>query len=442
MLLITLGYIFLGLSILVTEKVRIRNYGPDLFTFFIFMLVVQLVLPGAFLTAMKGFGEEIDVGVPFFTNVLNDLGVYEATLTFVLLLLFVFCLYVFWAIINNTVNLQRSSVSEIRISVSHLRWSLIMILGLIGMWVLVSELGSYNNLVLFRIDRTRWNDNFVVANLFSSTMTFLMLSIVGVLIFWESKTSIKFLFSLACLVVFSIMTVSRRPFVIAPLLIFFTLVFNKNKIYINKKMFIIFLAIFIPIIIFGKSILWLLAHHSDITVAAISSGNKDLLSGVTLIMSNIGISTIESWATLLYLDIPMRFGVDHLLSIARRIPDGMLGLDIDFPERMVRISTKAFVGAGRQDIPPGFIGQMWLDFRLFGPVLSSMAFCFMISVLQILYNRVCKDRAAISLFVLLIYTISLPVRSGTLDFVFSVNVFLLIILMAFIVRIKIRKVVT
>jgi len=423
------------------EKARIIKSGPDLLTFFILMLVIQMVLPGMFLTAVAGlFSGEINIGVPFMDKVLNEIGFYEIALVFILLFLFVLSLYAFWFLVNQKINLQKNYTTKIKITVSFWRWLVVMIMGLIGMWILLKELDGYNNVVFFRSDETGTRKGFVASNLFSLTTTFMMLSVVGMIMFWKKKISVKFLFSLGCFSVFALMTASRRAFMIGFLLIFFTLALWRMKIDINKSA-IIAVLLFIPIVIYGKSVLWLLAHNLDITIEAISLSSENiLLSGSTLFMANIGISTIESWATLLYLDIPLRFGIDHVLSIARRIPDGIMGLDITFPERMVRISTQAFVGSDRQDVPPGLIGQMWLDFGLFGPIIWGMFFCLIIALLQTLYNRVEKDCAGVSLFVLLIYTVSLPINSGTFDFVFSVNVFFLMMFIIFMIKIKKRRV--
>lgn len=436
MLIVTFGYILLGLFIWRIESVRIRKYGPDLFTLCIFILAIQIVFPGLFLTAVIGLNyDDFDTGVPFFNKVLTEVGLYESLLTLLLLVLFLLSLYITWFFIHSKINLHKSYVPKIRIIVSRWRWFFVMIIGLLGSLVLLKELGGYNNLVLFRTDWASPSRNFVTANLFSLTTTYMILSVLGVMIFWRKKLNVTFMLSVMLVIVFSLMTVSRRAFGIAVLLVLFTLILGRKKIYITKIS--IFIALmFIPIIIFGKRILWLFAHNSDITGSAVSSGQTDLFSGLILFVCNIGISTIESWATLLYLDIPMRLGIDHLLSIARRIPEGVLGLNIDFPERMVRISTTAFVGSHMQDVPPGFIGQMWLDFRLLGPLFWGMLFSIVISFLQIVYNRVGKDLATITLFVVLLYIICLPINNGTLDFVFSIDVFILILFIAFIIKIK------
>jgi hypothetical protein len=426
MLVITFGYILLGLFIWAIEYARIRRYGPDLFT----------VFPGIILTAAMDLSRGgFDTGVPFINRVLNDVGLYEALLVLVLLCLFVFSLYFTWFWVHSQVNLQRNCVPKIRIYVSRWRWFLVMLIGLTGMWVLLKELGSYNNLVLFRIDSSHLNRNFVTANLFSLTTTFMTLAVVGLMMFWGKKISTNFLFSLTSASVFALMTVSRRAFGIIILLVLFTFILAKKRFYITK-IIVPTALIYVPIIIFGKKVLWLLSQNADVGISTIIAVHGGLFSGLLLFVANIGTPTIESWAALLYLDIPMRFGVDHLLSIARRIPDGILGLDLGFPERIVRISTEAFVGPGRQDIPPGLVGQMWLDYGFLGPIFWGIAFGLVISFLQVLYNRTEKDLAVVSLFAIAVYTAGLPINSGTFDFVFSVNVIFLVIFIFFIIKIK------
>lgn len=435
MLFITVAYVFLGVFIWVIEKKRIRNTGPDFLFLFLFILFIQHVLPGAILTSIKSIFGPIDTGVPFFTKVLNDFGMYEAALVLILLCLFVFSLYFFWWLMNDTMAFNYN-IPIVRLSVSSWRWFLVMVLGLVGMWVLIKELGGYNSLIIFRNSSFSTDRNFITANLFSLTTTFLLLSLVGIAMFWENKKSILFLFSLFCVITFALMTVSRRAFGIAVLLIFFSSVLYNKKFYINKKIAILFAGVFFPILIFGKNLLWRISNNQEITLDS-SSG---LLGNFTKMICDIGISTVESWATLLYLDIPMRFGVDHFLSVARRIPDGLLGLDIGFPERIVRISTEVFMGIDEQDIPPGFMGQMWLDFRLIGPVFAALVFCLIISFFQLFYNSIEKSRSAVMIFVVLVFIISYPIQTGTFDFVFNSENIALFMLVLFVVKIKHHKI--
>ena len=55
--------------------------------------------------------------------------------------------------------------------------------------------------------------------------------------------------------------------------------------------------------------------------------------------SETGISVVESVGTIELIDLPPRLGSDHILSMMRIFPERTLGFEVDWPERIVRIST-------------------------------------------------------------------------------------------------------
>lgn len=440
MILVAIGYTLSGLLIWLLEFKRTRKQGPDLLTLFMVMVVIQVVLPSIILCTIKTFYGTIDTGVTFTNRVINSVGFFEIATTLVLFLLFMLSLYFSWCLMDYHLGLSRKYRPKIMISVSSVRWLMVMLMGLGGFFVLINEFGGYANLILFRTEWQSPEKTFLTANLFSLSPTFLLLSLMGLVKFREKKLSIQYIFSLVCAVSFAAMTVSRRAILIIILLLFFVKLLENRKPLVDKWM-VVFLFLSVPILLFGKSLLWRLSHQVDISSSIFSSAFDGGIGAVAKLAATIGITNIESWATLLYLHLPMRFGVDFLLSILRRIPEKSLGLDIDFPERMVRIATTAFVGSNAADIPPGFIGQMWLDFGMLGPIFWGIGFAIIIALLQLLYNTVRMERSGVICFVLLMYVVTLPVRSGTFDFVFSVNVFFLMVFMGFIVRIRVFKMV-
>src|SRR5205085_1213245 len=130
------------------------------------------------------------------------------------------------------------------------------------------------------------------------------------------------------LVIFCLMGVSRRAFAIPLLLMYFAFVLENRKVYLLPA--ILFLLVFVPVVMHGKEALAYIGatgdfNLEDFDIAVTAS------SGMARVAADVGQSVVESWATVLYLDdLPLRFGVDHVLSLMRRFPEGMLGLDIDF----------------------------------------------------------------------------------------------------------------
>ena len=436
MLIISFGYMLSLAALLSVERIRISKGGPDLLSIFLAIFALQIMIPPTIITAMIALLESsVSTDVYLFDRVIVDIGVIEAALVLVMSDLFVMVLYTVWWIVlkgRSRLDLNQNHARGILIKVSPWRWCFIMSTGLAGMWVLLESLGGgftgYKALILFRsydgiIDRT-----FVRASWFSLTQTFSILSVVGFFLFQGRRRYFGVSFSIFCVIVFGLMCVSRRAFAIQVMLIYFTFVLINGKFYFYK-FFPVFL-IFVPVIMFGKGTLFYFSQIPEFRLDSFDGINtaSSGLSGFLRVTADLGISIIESWATLLYLDIPFRFGVDHLLSLARRVPDGFLGIDIGFPERIVRISTASFVDSNALDIPPGLIGQMWLDFGVIGPLLWGVVFAVQIALLQRIYDRISKTREVTALFSIALFVIALPINTGSFDFTFSLDMIILFIL--------------
>ena len=113
---------------------------------------------------------------------------------------------------------------------------------------------------------------------------------------------------------------------------------------------------------------------------------------------------------------------------------GTLGLHFDWPDRIVRVSTAAFLSPLNQDEPPGLIGQMWLDFRALGPIVWAIVMTLQLAVLQRIYNRCRKTPEVVALYVVLFYIVSLVINTGSFVFTVSIDWVLLVMLSLFICR--------
>src|SRR5262249_5881547 len=113
--------------------------------------------------------------------------------------------------------------------------------------------------------------------------------------------------------------------------------------------------------------------------------------------SEIGITVVESLGSVNLLDLYPRFGVDHLLSVFRQIPTSHSWLGT-LPVRIVRISTTAFDTADAEDIPPGLLGQMWMDFRVFGPIMWGLLMGLQMSLVEHVFAQTIRTRQAVALF--------------------------------------------
>lgn len=430
-------YFIFASMMLSIEGCRISKKGPDILSLFTMLFGIQVVLPGIILTAAVSFLESsITTGVPFFDKVLNNIEPFQAFLVLSMAMIFIFMLYLSWFFVGAVMSSVVLPEPKYRVNVSLSRWFSLMLLGLVLMWMLLDSLGGglvgFRNLILFRTGSPEVERTLLNSNIFSLTQTFSLLAVVGLVATWDRKWSFLFIFSVLCLIVFGVMSVSRRAFAQEVLIFYFSFVLKNKKFYFFR-MSIIVGSIF-PVFVFGKSFLYIVGNNIGLQSIGKIISEADYVSSTIRAFSDVGITTVESWATMLYLDVPFRFGVDHFFSVLRRIPDGLMGLDIAWPERMVRISTKAFVGVDGQDIPPGLMGQMWLDAGILGPIGWGVFFGIQLRVLQYLYNVTVKSAGSFVLFSLVLFVVALPLNSGSYDFVFEFGMIFLLMFVVFVSR--------
>ena len=96
----------------------------------------------------------------------------------------------------------------------------------------------------------------------------------------------------------------------------------------------------------------------------------------------------------------------------------------------------AFADVGSQDIPPGLLGQMWLDFGVAGPVIWGLVFGLQMSVIQFFFERTRRTRQSAAVFMLLVFVVALPLNSGSFDFTFSVDIITLAAVLLWCVRFR------
>jgi hypothetical protein len=93
-------------------------------------------------------------------------------------------------------------------------------------------------------------------------------------------------------------------------------------------------------------------------------------------------------------------------------PERTLGFEVDYPERIVRISTTALDDPDAADLPPGCSGRCGWIFRLAGPVLWGIVFGLQLSVIQFLFQRTRCTRQSSVVFVVLVFIVALPLNTG------------------------------
>jgi hypothetical protein len=430
-------YLCLTVLLFCLERNRTRRKGPDFLSLFVVIFAVQNIIPGMVITfLLSQYARPPDLGNELFDRIYQHISPVYVFLSAIMSLAFILALYISYHKLHSRYAQTTADAHPTRLQIMPWRLWVVMLLGVFSSYFLLkstgegSLLGSYGALVLFRAGAGP-SRTFANANLFALTQTFSLLAIIPFVYFAFGSgrfgKSLGVVIATGGVIIFSLLCVSRRALPLDILLIYFTFVI------VNKKWYLKFAGIafllFLPVLIYGKAVIFSIGSSGNLDgvfdAIKVTSVPDALLGGFTY----LGISLVTSWATFMFLDIPFRYGVDHILSVLNRIPLGSLGFDKDalFPERIVRISTRAFVDSNAQDIPPGLMGQMWLDFGMLGPVIWGLIFAAALSVLQIRFDRKAKTAQAVAFFMIGLFILSLPLNSGSFDFVFSVDNFFLVL---------------
>lgn len=427
-LLISLLYATLTVGVFIFERRRIRRSGADPITIFVILFLLQCCVPGIVIFGLLPFADPVSpTGNDVFDGILHGIDFSQTLLVLSLTAWFVIAFYGSCGIGQLTLSRQRSGrtgpAGSHRLVVRRSSLLLVLAAGVaLTVWSFSlfgdSMMVRYANLVLFRAGFEGIERNALNANAFSLTQTWLWLSVLA---FFASKDAGARWWKAACVVliaVFALLGASRRALFLPVLLSYLTLLLYDNQ---WRARWVGLLAVPILVLLaFGKEVSAALAWGGSIGGVAGMYGSW--VSAVLRSVSDLGITVVESLGTVRYLHLPMRFGVDHLVSIAHRFPAGTLGVDLHFPERMVRISTAALADPNSQDLPPGLLGQMWLDFGVFGPFIWGLVFGLQMSVLAYGWKLVQHTKQAAAVFVVLIFIVALPVNTGSFDFTFSVDV--------------------
>lgn len=421
------------------EARRTRGSGLDITTVFVTLVLLESCVPGIFIYGLLPFVESAGpMGVPVFDRILLAVDPPTGWLVFCMTAWFLIVLYVAAAGARLALNTRGSASdhdNQLIVTFSERRLLSILLFGaalsLLSFYLLGENLvARYTNLILFRADYPEIEKTALNANAFALTQSWGWLSVVACFVCLEKHRRYTFWICLGLTLMFALLGVSRRAILLPVLLSYLTLALYRGR---WRLRWIIVGAI--PLIVWlsvGKELFAAIAFGG--TTETVLGNYSSSIGALFRAACEVGLTIIESLGTLLFVHVPMRFGIDHVLSLAQRFPEGMLGWDFNFPERIVRISTEAFADNYSQDIPPGLFGQMWLDFRILGPVAWGIVFGLQVAVLQILFEKTQRTMQSCALFVLLIFVVALPIDTGSFDFTFSVDIIALLVSLAICVR--------
>jgi hypothetical protein len=438
-----MGYIALAFGVTTFEKYRTKRLGVDEFTVVTFFILLYLLIPGAAIHIIFALSDsDLTLGNSFFDRVYGNFSLLVA-----FLVLASTALFVFGFITSSGVVLKKESkynYAPKKIITVRKHTSVIIIFLMFGIvlyffWSLGGSIAErYARLILFRAqDESVVRDAFS-ANAFSLTQTVAWLSSAFSVWALRSKKFVLFVIFFGLAIISGAIMGSRRGVMFPMILMYFCYSIYRKSWHMWKILPIVPFAVLW--IAFGKELIGSTAYGTETQQILSSYGNFWTL--LLRAFSEIGISQVQSFATLQIIPTEFRFGIDHFLSVARRFPDGMLGLDIDWPERIVRISTTAFVDSEAADIPPGLIGQAWLDLPIFGPLLWGFAIGVQVRLLKRWSSKYIDNASKAVVVTLLSFIIALPINTGSFDFTFSVDIIFLVIVISACFRTRRHQAVT
>jgi hypothetical protein len=439
-LLVAFAYLAFTAGVILFEFRRTRANGIDAISVFVAIFLLQCCLSAIAIFGLLPFVDRDNpTSVYAFNKILGQIDVPTGMLVFTLTAAFLLFFYVGCTL--GRASLERlwpKAPDVLLVTVNKWRIGLTLLLGMIltlYSFMLLDDtmIGRYTNLVMLRSNDPRFVRTALNANAFSLTETWAWLTVIAIFCFIEARWRRVLLpIFVVIAVLFAVFGVSRRALFIPILMSYLTIVLYSNRWRLRW-----ILAAAVPILVwvaFGKNLIATVAYGGSLdTVAAMYQSWQ---SAVIRAASDVGITVVESAGTVELIDLPPRLGGDHVLSMMKIFPERTLGFEVDYPERIVRISTAALDTPDAADLPPGLMGQMWLDFRLAGPLLWGIAFGLQISVIQWFFERTRCTRQASAVFVVLVFIVALPLNTGSFDFTFSVNIVAIAILLLICINIR------
>jgi len=419
------------------EFTRVARHGADSMSLFMLIFGIQCLFPLACLGLFFSFSSDrVITEIPLFDGIYEQVRPMGFALVVAFAATFSLAGHLAYAVTVNQLSALNEGRKPRQIGVRKPVYVVVVIIGLLsGMYLLLSFgnglLDGYASLVRFRNLDESIERGFVNANLFSLTQTFLFIGMLWPFVMGRANSiSRAWLLWLPIIAALASFGVSRRAVFIPVFFSILVVLLRRRRIGIVGPLAVGVLAGIV--VVFGKPFLNVIAGDR----ASVDFDPAALASYVLLFVSDVGISVVESLGTIAMIDVPLRFGIDHLLSILRRIPTGMMGLEPFLPERFVRYSTEVFLGPEALDVPPGFFGQMWIDFWAFGPVVYGIVIGSLLGCIETVRRGFVNDWPAAALFSLLLFIFALPINTGSLDFNFYVDIVGLFLLAFFFVRIS------
>lgn len=430
-------YLLLTLAVLYHERRTFRRYGGDAFTVIACFVIIYILIPSIVIYGTIALSPEpVRTSVYFFDDVYGRVQSLDSIAVFLLSTTFIGGLLL--AGKGGRGIAGSSPTRSIGLNRGNALGTLFIGLVVCGsfFWALGTNFEErYAGLILFRNNSSLIEKNLLTANAFSLTQTFTWISASLFFCYINPTMRARHVLLVPLIIFFAITMGARRAFIFPILIVYLSFVLQNGRFYLGKILLVFPLAILW--IAYGKGLTGIFAFNTR--MADVLSADKSVFETMLRAFSDIGISQVQSLAVFQRLDqfeYP-RFGVDHFFSVMRKIPDGALGLNIDWPERIVRTTTVAFTGDQFQaDIPPGLIGQSWLDLPVIGALLWGFLIGFQGRLLNRLARKVHASSEKVAVVVLFATIIAMPINTGSYDFTFSIDIIFLLLFSSLVFRLS------
>jgi hypothetical protein len=432
-MLVSVGFLIVLILTIIYEKKREKKQGIDPLAVFILLFSLNITTPAILIHSILSIDNNIQTGIKIWDNILKEASGTDAIFALIIATLFTISLYCF-SLVNNSIN-KKSIKYNIEVNKVILELFIFVMVILIGSYLITFELNLselYKRLIQLRAYADSKSYNSIYILIICLVQATLWISVMHSYVYYNRNKLQNIINYVA--IVFLIFVSANRRSIIIPLLLLF--IFNSitiKKWSINKLLMIF--AILVPIICLGKDLQSSVANDNDTAITKTS-----YLSSALKTMVYIGSSYVESLGTIHLIDIPVRMGKDILFSPISMIPHGdnispLSGI-IEFPKRIVRFSTETFAAPDEQDIPPGALGQMWLDFRFLGPVFWAFFYTVQISFLEFLNRKLYDSKVKSGILGLLTFMVALPLNTGSLDYTFSIDIITIVCILFVCARLK------
>lgn len=433
-LLVSFGYFTIGLLILTYEYRKYLIKGVLSHHIFLIFYFIYIILPSIIIHFILALNEDISTNVLFFDKILVNIDLTQSITLFLLNILFLSAFYLTLIHLNYRWNGAPYSIRQIifRHQILWISVGIGAIICLSFFWSLGDSFSErYARLILFRALEIEEERNFFTSNAFTITQTFAWICAGIFFSYYANKNRTAAFLALFFCLIFAFLQGSRRGFIFPVLIVFFAAGIYNN--HFNIRSILIFSALAVPWIAIGKEFLGSFAYSNE--PYSFDNVYNSYTEAIMRAACDIGITQVQSYAVLQHFEWSFRLGIDHILSVLRRIPEGSLGFGDIFPERLVRITTRKFMSEDDLDIPPGLLGASWLDFPFLGAVGWGVASALACWAVEKVRNRYINTPESATLIALIMTVVAMPINTGSFDFTFSVD----IILLALVIFISVKQ---